>query len=295
MLKVYIFIGLLAFSYAKHHHDDDEHDHDDDDEHHSHAPNGETRLCPDGYEYAGDDTPKLTKDFLLEEAYRSPTYSCYKINSRSPKPFLKAAFECEEDKGNLVSFEDREEIKRFQTHFIEEKKLKNITMLTSAMNVEKTWVWTGSNKSEAQEMLKDIEASESQSCLAMIGEWEELPVEMEFKTISCFEPNNYVCEVRVQTVTYYAWFIANWFSVLMVFLVFILMISLCMSLTMNSRRSRHPGRAYRASGHVFNDQPPSYNRATGNTRINRYVNRGREFLARANPSQNEKARMANTA
>ena len=73
-----------------------------------------------------------------------------------------------------------------------------------------------SDKSEAQEMLKDIEASESQSCLAMIGEWEELPVEMEFKTISCFEPNNYVCEVRVQTVTYYAWFIANWFSVLMV-------------------------------------------------------------------------------
>ena len=41
MLKVYIFIGLLAFSYAKHH--DDDHDHDDDDEHHSHAPNGETR------------------------------------------------------------------------------------------------------------------------------------------------------------------------------------------------------------------------------------------------------------
>ena len=56
-------------------------------------------VCPDGYEYAGDDTPKLTRDFLLEEAYRSPTYSCYKINSRSPKAFLQAAFECEEDKG----------------------------------------------------------------------------------------------------------------------------------------------------------------------------------------------------
>ena len=47
--------------------------------------------------------------------------------------------------GHLVSFEDREEIKRFQTHFIEEKKLKNITVLTSAMNVENTWVWTGSS------------------------------------------------------------------------------------------------------------------------------------------------------
>ena len=122
-------------------------------------------MCPDGYEYAGDDTPKLTKDFLLEEAYRSPTYSCYKINSRSPKAFLQAAFECEEDKGqpfqtivkklclkcfaflgHLVSFEDLGEIKRFQKHFIEEKKLKNITVLTSAMNVEKTWVWTGSSR-----------------------------------------------------------------------------------------------------------------------------------------------------
>ena len=42
MLKVYIFIGLLALSYAKHRDDDHHHD-DDDDEHHSHAPNGETR------------------------------------------------------------------------------------------------------------------------------------------------------------------------------------------------------------------------------------------------------------
>ena len=43
MLKVYIFIGLLALSNAKHHHDDDEHEHDDDDDHHSQGPNGETR------------------------------------------------------------------------------------------------------------------------------------------------------------------------------------------------------------------------------------------------------------
>ena len=46
---------------------------------------------------------------------------------------------------------------------------------------------------------------------------------------------------------------------------------------------------------VFNDQPPSYNRATGNTTMNRYLNRGRDFLSRSNNSntQNEKARMAN--
>ena len=48
---------------------------------------------------------------------------------------------------------------------------------------------------------------------------------------------------------------------------------------------------------VFNDQPPSYNRATGNTTMNRYLNRGRDFLSRSNNSntQNEKARMANEA
>ena len=73
------------------------------------------------------------------------------------------------------------------------------------------------------------------------------------------------------------------------------MISLCVSATMVRRRPTYSRQVYRQSSHVFDDQPPSYNRATGNTRMNRYMNRGRDFLARANPSQNEKAQMANEA
>ena len=59
-----------------------------------------------------------------------------------------------------------------------------------------------------------ISGYESHSCLTI-----EMVLESNsptFMRASCFNTSNYVCEVRVQTVTYYAWFLANWFSVLMV-------------------------------------------------------------------------------
>ena len=55
------------------------------------------------------------------------------------------------------------------------------------------------------------------------------------------------------------------------------------------QRRRETGRVYRASARpVFEDKPPSYNNATGNTAANRYLNRGREFLAKVtiSPRQN---------
>lgn len=37
-------------------------------------------VCPDGYTYAGDDPKhRLNRDYVLDEAERSPIYSCYKI------------------------------------------------------------------------------------------------------------------------------------------------------------------------------------------------------------------------
>jgi hypothetical protein len=37
------------------------------------------------------------------------------------------------------------------------------------------------------------------------------------KPVSCIDSHaTYVCEARVQTVTYYAWFVANWFTFLLV-------------------------------------------------------------------------------
>ena len=97
------------------------------------------------------------------------------------------------------------------------------------------------------------------------------------------------------------WLVANWFSVLLViisliikgiltvlthlisifqvFLVVVLLISLCISTSMH--RTRGPRRVYRSSGSVFDqDNPPSYSRATGQTKAQRYMEKGREYLAK---------------
>jgi len=258
------------------------------------APNGDQRCCPRHYKYAGDDiaVPEdLNKDIFLQEVDRSPIYSCYRIFDTPQKEFFDAALQCEEDEGHLVSFETSEELEQFNTKM----NHSNVTFLTSGLFLENKWVWSGANETTHinNDTVEKILGYESQSCLT---------IEMDLNSTtymraSCFTASNYVCEVRVQTVTYYAWFLANWFSVLMVFLVFILMVSLCVSATMHRRGRRNSGRIYRASSPVLNDQPPSYNRATGNTTMNRYINRGRDFISRSNNSntQNEKARMANEA
>jgi len=262
-----------------------------------HAPNGEERCCPRHYTYAGDDNIalELNKDIFLQEVDRSPIYSCYRIFDTTQKEFFDAALQCEEDEGHLVSFETPGELEQFKT-----KMNHSVTFLTSGLFLENKWVWSGANKTFDDATIEQISGYESLSCLTIEMYHDQVVLESNsttFMRASCFNTSNYVCEVRVQTVTYYAWFLANWFSVLMVFLVFILMVSLCVSATMHRRGRRYSGRVYRASSPVFNDQPPSYNRATGNTTMNRYLNRGRDFLSRSNNSntQNEKARMANEA
>merc|ERR1719411_1917660 len=110
-----------------------------------------------------------------------------------------------------------------------------------------------------------------------------------FESIDCLEHQIFICELRVETVTYFAWFVANWFSLLLVFLVVVLLISLCITTSMFRQRRRESGRVYRASaGPILEDKPPSYNNATGETAANRYLNRGREFLAKVtiSPRQN---------
>ena len=63
----------------------------------------------------------------------------------------------------------------------------------------------------------------------------------------------------VQTVTYYAWFVANWFTFLLLFLLIILVLSLCISMTMYSKKSGQRERVYRGrSRQLSNDLPPSY-------------------------------------
>ena len=54
------------------------------------------------------------------------------------------------------------------------------------------------------------------SCLSLTLDPESGSMNESFVTVSCYDSFNYICEMRVQTVTYYAWFVANWFSILLV-------------------------------------------------------------------------------
>jgi len=245
-----------------------------------HAPNGETRLCPDGYFYAGEDTERKTKDVWLEEKDRSPTYSCYKVSDKE-SDYFKATRSCEADKGHLISLEDREELERVNNKMSDRNTQDDNTTteyFTSAIyfSFEKEWHWMGSNsnKSIDSEMLNLGNTTMEGSCLTVVQD-------TIFSSTECLEEHTYICELRVETVTYFAWFVANWFSLLLVFLVVVLLISLCITTSMFRQRRRETGRVYRSSARpVFEDKPPSYNNATGNTAASRYLNRGREFLAK---------------
>jgi len=242
-----------------------------------HAPNGDTRLCPDGYFYAGDDTERLTKDVWLEERDRSPTYSCYKVSDMN-LDYFKATRTCEDDKGHLISLEDHEELERVKNKMSEHdsNNTKDVPFFTSALylNYEGEWRWMGSASNKSVDLNLTIEGSCLTCRLGLLDSW-------TFSSTDCLKEQHFICEVRVETVTYFAWFIANWFSLLLVFLVVVLLISLCITTSMFRQRRRETGRVYRASARpVLEDKPPTYNNATGNNAANRYLNRGREFLAK---------------
>ncbi len=58
---------------------------------------------------------------------------------------------------------------------------------------------------------------------------------------SCFVKKPYLCEIRVQTVTYYSWFVANWVEMLLGFLLLIMFVSLIVTLC--ACTSRDSGRS----------------------------------------------------
>ena len=81
---------------------------------------------------------------------------------------------------------------------------------------------------------------------------------------SCFAERAVLCEMRVQTVTYETWFVANWVDIMLGFLIVILFVSLCVSIcactASSSRRRRQPvvvTPASQARVEVI-DLPPSY-------------------------------------
>ena len=62
---------------------------------------------------------------------------------------------------------------------------------------------------------------------------DQAPILLEAK---CFEPSPFLCEARVQTVTYYTWFSSNWVDFLLGFLIVILFVALCVAVCSFSSR-----------------------------------------------------------
>jgi hypothetical protein len=115
-------------------------------------------------------------------------------------------------------------------------------------------------------------------------------------------PFSFVCEARVQTVTYYTWFAANWVDFLLGFLLVVLFVALCVAVCSfagsgdsNGRRA-HQRRPRTTDAHVRHavvDLPPSYDSSVGvhtvsghsvapasASRYDYYRNKGKELLAK---------------
>merc|ERR1711894_50725 len=235
---------------------------------------GEPRLCPDGFEYIGDDETRA-RDIVFEVLDETEPYSCYKIMTE-PMNYLDARDACGalNIKAKVLTLDGLHESERFSREF-NETFGPSQSYLTSALFYENGWHWMGAN---ATANFTDIveDNAEDLACLTFVI---DADLSTLFVPVSCLEESNFACEIRVRTVTLQPWLVANWFSVLLVFLVVVLLISLCISTSMH--RTRGPRRVYRSSGSVFDqDNPPSYSRATGQTKAQRYMEKGREYLAK---------------
>ncbi|TRY70537.1 hypothetical protein TCAL_11884 [Tigriopus californicus] len=228
------------------------------------------RLCPEGYRYGGEDTPEhalnksgnalVSRDIWYEEADRSPVYSCYKVIGHR-KSWLEAMHQCWDDDAQLVSTEDNFEIVRIVRLFFSEhpnppenglpdepRSKDNNAFFTSGLYQYdvKEWKWLGSENDfrDDLEINQDLHngigggtQNEYRDCLALTQDGPSL----HLTAVPCNYENQFICEARVQTVTYYTWFVANWVDFLLGFLLIILFVSLCVSLCSFSSTKTHRG------------------------------------------------------
>jgi len=235
---------------------------------------GEPRLCPDGFVYAGDDETRA-RDIVFEVLDETEPYSCYRVMDE-PMNYMDARDACAEldIKAKLLTLDGLFEAERFAREFN-----GTSSSLTSGLFFEDEWHWMGAN---ATANFTELVSYGEGSCLTLLMEGQDYV----FQPVSCTEESYFTCEMRVRTVTLQPWLVANWFSVLLVFLVVVLLISLCISTSMHRTR---PARIYR-SGPVFEDTPPSYSRATGQTKTQRYMEKGREYLAKVTIKRQEESK-----
>jgi len=255
------------------------------------------RVCPDGFFYAEEDTPKLL-GASYQEIARSPVYSCYQDLDMSPG-FNEALSACNDLDADLVTFEDPEEVDRvmnYMSWILDPLIDDNKFLMTSAMyfsDVEK-WIWLGSNQTEVG--FNITAANVTEQCLAA-DLWDVAMDVHRFKPVKCNQPIRAMCEVRVQTVTYIAWFYSNWLSFLLVMMTVLLMSAICISVFKYNAagrrvyRGRNGGNQNRTarvsvSSLPYNDAPPTYNDVTGTTgnaettTMGKYKNKGKDILAK---------------
>jgi len=222
------------------------------------------RLCPDGYHYAGEDTPKnhtegnLTGVAWEEKLHTTDPYSCYKIVEQElNRNISKVPFEmsfnhlvdvCGDDKAKPVALEDLEEADRLINLLIERGFEGSVSFLTSGMffNDVNQWIWLGSNMTAIDtDIYNFTNTGDDKQCLVASVEVLEgsefhmsdqaltfYPVECNKRSDLLTNYNNQplmVCEVRAVTVTYLAWFYSNWMTFLLVLMTTMLMVALCLS------------------------------------------------------------------
>lgn len=283
-MKIGIFCALLIFKSASAAPDND---------HEPHKPRKD-RLCPTNYIYLGDDTKSFWKlhDGMIE-VDRSPVYSCYK-HVKEPDNWVSANLKCIEDKAQLVSFESIEEFDRFNRFAEESLKYEgDTTVFTSGINLggseNANWFWLGGNASIDVDLLEDIEPTFN--CLGLAIQTDS-DNETSLVPINCLKKHQFICESRVQTVTYYTWFLSNWFTFLLGFLLIVLVLTLCISVSMYSKKNPNP-RVYRRQA-MPGDLPPTYQETVNPAnRLDHYRNKGRELLARVYVTRSEKPPLPN--
>lgn len=210
------------------------------------------------------DNDPMPRSYYYEEGDRTPVYSCYKM-VEEVTDWLSAMHFCWEEEAQLASFEDGLELNRILAHYRYKlteaegassdnsnvdsptaiDRFDTYDFFTSGMYFRDNanWYWLSANRSINQDLPEFHITNQVDQEPTAIGSYprdcltlrmtqtsvDDRVVTHELRAENCFAKANYLCEARVQTVTYYSWFYTNWVDLLLGFLLVIMFIALCVS------------------------------------------------------------------
>ncbi|CAB4059892.1 unnamed protein product [Lepeophtheirus salmonis] len=221
------------------------------------------RNCPNGYQYAGEDSSN-NRIYIPSKSENDVTYFDAVKGCSDEENHV-------ENKARLISFDDDfNEIQRFANILSSYLNGSSSKILTSGLKLPNysTFVWSSTNEmyniSEAFIQIQN-KTDPKLACLALSI---NSPHDFTLEAIDCANTNikTYVCEVRVQIVTFYAWFVNNSWNLVLLFSISILGIGLCMSgfayrssPRFERRVQRRPGNVSPAGPNISKiDAPPPY-------------------------------------